>query len=164
MSNMKIKKLLFCASLFYGISGSCHAEEKWYQYHHLYLQAGTYTHLIDNPDYAGRNLMIGLEAVKSNNKIFGIAVFDNSFGQFSQYAYVGKKWNFSGNFENFHAKLTAGILHGYEEPFDNELPFTTRNGWSPGIVPSIGYQKGRFGFDIMLLGYQGIMFSAGSNF
>ena len=164
MNYSKIIKVLLATLVIFQFSGICHAEEKWYQYDHLYLQAGAYTHIIDREDYAGRNLMVGLEAVKANNKLFGIGFFDNSFGQSSQYLYVGKKWNFTGKYDNFHAKLTAGVLHGYKEPWNNELPLTTKNGWSPGFVPSIGYQKDKFGVDLMLLGYQGIMLATGFNF
>ncbi len=164
MNYLRIKKILFYVSIIFGVCGSCHAEEKWYEYDHLFLQGGTYTHTRPNPDYDGPNLMLGLEAIKSNDKVFGIFIFDNSFGQFSQYLYAGKKWNFSGKLENFHTRLTAGVIHGYKKPWNDKLPFTTKNGWSPSVVPSFGYQKGQFGIDVMLLGYQGIMFSGGMKF
>lgn len=164
---MKLLKMLLKICLLLLISGVSHAQARWFDYDDLYFQVGAYTHFRENPEFKGRNLMFGLEAIKSkgvDDKVFGILLFDNSFGQASQYAYIGKKWNFSGRLNHFHARLTAGILHGYKEPYDNKLPLTTKNGWSPGILPSIGYQKGRFGFDLKLLGYEGIMFATGFTF
>ena len=128
MGYWKLKKMLLYVGIICGTFGSCYADEKWYGFDHLYLQGGTYTHTQPNPDYDGPNLMLGVEAIKSNDKIYGIFIFDNSFGQFSQYAYVGKKWNFSGSLENFHARLTAGVIHGYKEPWNDKLPLTTKNG------------------------------------
>lgn len=164
MNNLNWKRISFLVFFLCAHIPSSHAKEKWYEYDHLYLQGGSYIHLNNNEDFDGPNFMLGLEAVKTNDRFYGLFVFDNSFGQFSQYAYIGKKWNFSGEFTNFHTKLTAGIIHGYKEPWNNKLPFTTKDGWSPGIIPSMGYQKGKIGFDVMLLGYQGVMFSVGTNF
>jgi len=162
--NKKVQFLCLSLSLFLGTFNVSQAEESLFTYDHLYLHAGKYTHILDNPDYAGRNLLVGLEAVKSKDRVYGLALFDNSFGQFSQYFYIGKKWHHSGRFKNFHTKLTAGVLHGYKEPFHKELPLTTKSGWGPGIVPSFGYRKGKLGVDFMLLGYQGLMLSVGTKF
>ncbi|WP_456378596.1 hypothetical protein [Thiolapillus sp.] len=151
------------ASLLVLGSAQALAEEKWYEYEHLYLQGGTFIHFSSSDDHSGSNLLIGLEAQKSNNWLYGLALFDNSFGQFSQYAYVGKSWDFSGKLENFHAKLTAGIIHGYREPWDDKIPLNSKNGWAPGLVPSFGYKKGQFGIDIMLLGNSGLLFTMGTN-
>ncbi len=164
MNYLKIKNTILYPCIVCGACSFSQAEEKWLEYEHLYLQGGTYFHLRNNDDYDGPNLMVGMEAIKSNDRVYGIFLFDNSFGQFSQYLYAGKKWDFSENFENLHARLTAGVIHGYKEPWDDKLPFTTRNGWSPGIIPSIGYQKGKVGFDVMLLGYEGILLTVGTNF
>ena len=159
LSSLSLSAFVFFAAFNLSFAD---AKPHSFTYDYLYLQGGTYTHTRDSPDYDGPNLMLGLEAVKNNNEIFGLLLFDNSFGQFSQYLYMGKKWDFTGPFDHFHARLSAGIMHGYKEPWDNKLPFTSRNGWTPGVLPSVGYQKGKFGFDVMLLGYQGIMFSVGS--
>ncbi len=162
-----MKKIIILLALTFGWQASIMAEEnteKWYEFDHLYLQGGTYIHFSSSKDHSGSNLMVGLEAMKSNNWLYGLALFDNSFGQFSQYAYVGKNWDLSGSLENFHLKLTGGIIHGYKEPWDDKIPFNSSNGWAPGIVPSFGYKKGRFGADVMLLGNSGLMFSIGTDF
>ncbi|WP_456415425.1 hypothetical protein [Thiolapillus sp.] len=159
-----MKQKLLLAGLLVLASTQVQAKEKWYEYKHLYIQAGTYIHFSSSEDHEGSNLLIGLEAVKRNNWLYGLALFDNSFGQFSQYAYLGKNWNFSGKLENFHAKLTAGVIHGYKKPWDDKIPFNSKNGWAPGLIPSIGYKKGRFGVEIMLLGNSGLLFAMGTDF
>lgn len=159
-----MKKKLLLACLIIAGNHSIQAEEKWYEYERLYLQAGTFIHFSSSDDHDGSSLLVGLEAVKSNDWLYGLALFDNSFGQFSQYAYVGKNWDFSGKMENFHAKLTAGIIHGYKEPWDDKIPFNSSSGWAPGLVPSFGYKKGRLGADVMLLGNSGLLFTVGTDF
>ena len=164
MNIIKKKLTLFLILILLCFTTSSHAKKKWHDYDHFYFQTGSYIHLTDNDDYDGKNLMIGLEGSKNNGEIHGLILFDNSFGQFSQYAYMGKTWNLKGKLINFHTKITVGIIHGYKEPYDNKIPLTTRNGWSPGIIPSFGYKKGNIGFDLMLLGYDAIMFSVGADF
>jgi len=135
-------------------------EEHWYNFDHLFLYGGTYVHFESSDDHAGSNILVGLEAVRSDNWLYGLALFDNSFNQFSQYLYAGKNWDFHGKWEGVHAKLTAGIIHGYKDEFEDKIPFNN-NGIAPGIVPSIGYKKGRFGADMMLLGTSALLFTVG---
>lgn len=135
-------------------------EEHWYNFDHLYLQGGTYVHFQSSDDHAGTNLFGSLEAVKANDWLYGLALFDNSFGQFSQYLYGGKSWHFHGKWEGFHAKLTAGIIHGYKEPYEDKIPFNN-SGFAPGLIPGVGYKKGRFGVDMILLGNSAMLFTLG---
>ena len=136
------------------------AEEHWYNYDHLYLQGGTYIHYDPDDDHAGPRLFLGLEAVRSDNWLYGLALFSNSFNQFSQYLYAGKSWNFPGRAENFHVKVTAGLIHGYKDEFKDKIP-NNGLGIAPAIIPGIGYKKGRFGVDVVLLGKSGLLFTAG---
>ncbi len=136
------------------------SETTWYHYDHLYLQGGTYIHFTDSEDHEGPNLFVSLEAKKSNDWLYGLALFDNSFGQFSQYLYAGKNWDFHGTFENFHAKLTAGFIHGYKDEFKDKIPMN-QYGIAPALIPGIGYKKDRLGADIVLLGNSGLLFTIG---
>ena len=136
------------------------AEEHWYNYDHLYLQGGTYIHYDPDDDHAGSRLFLSLEAVRSDNWLYGLALFSNSFNQFSQYLYGGKSWNFPGRAENFHVKITAGLIHGYKGEFKDKIP-NNNNGIAPAIIPGIGYKKGRFGGDIVVLGIAGLLFTVG---
>ena len=139
------------------------AEEHWYNFDHLTLQAGTYIHYDPDDDHAGNRLFISLEAVKSNDWSYGLALFNNSFDQFSQYLYGGKRWNFHGRLEGFHAKITAGLIHGYKGEFKDKIP-NNGLGIAPAIIPGIGYKKGRFGADVYVLGIAGLLFTAGMSF
>ena len=139
---------------------SAQAEENWYNVDHFYLQGGTYVHFQSSDDHTGSNVLVALEAFNNNDWLAGLALFDNSFGQFSQYLYLGKNWNFDGSFDGFHAKLTAGIIHGYTDEFEDKIPFN-KNGFAPGLVPSVGYKKGRFGVDMILLGNSAMLFTVG---
>jgi hypothetical protein len=139
------------------------AEEHWYNYDHLYLEGGTYIHYDPDDDYKGPRLFVGLSAVKANDWIYGLALFNNSFDQFSQYVYAGKRWNFPGSAENFHAKITAGLIHGYKGEFKDKIP-NNGTGIAPAIIPGLGYKKGRFGGDIYVLGISGLLFTVGMDF
>lgn len=136
------------------------AEEAWYDYDHLYIQAGTYTHYTSSPEHKGSNVFVSVEAVKSNNWLYGLALFDNSFGQFSQYAYLGKSWNYHGAFEGFHTKMTVGLIHGYRDEFKDKIPLNEL-GTAPAIIPGVGYKNGRYGADVIILGLSGLLFTVG---
>ncbi len=153
-----IRLLVFC----FVLSSPCrsYAEENWYNYDHLYVQGGTYTHYTSTPDHKGSNIFTSIEAVKDNDWLYGLALFDNSFGQFSQYLYVGKHWNYQGAFDGFHTKLTAGLIHGYSGKFKDKLALNEL-GVAPVIIPGIGYKKGRYGADVIMLGFAGLLFTVG---
>lgn len=128
-----------------------------------YLQAGTYTHYSSSDEHQGPNILVSLEAAKSNNCLYGLALFDNSFGQFSQYLYAGKKWQLHGPFEHFHTKLTAGLIHGYRGEYQDKIPLNDL-GVAPVLIPSIGYDYGQYGADIIMLGNSGLLFTVGKHF
>jgi len=137
-----------------------HAEQQWYDYDRLYIQAGTYTHYTSSSEHSGPNVLISIEAVKSNDWLYGLALFDNSFGQFSQYAYLGKSWNYHGLFEGFYTKMTVGLIHGYRGEFKDKIPLNEL-GIAPAIIPSLGYKNGRYGADVIMLGLAGLLFTVG---
>lgn len=136
------------------------ADEHWYDYDHLYLQGGSYAHFTSSDDYKGTNVLVSLEAIKKNDWSYGLALFNNSFDQFSQYLYLGKTWNYSGSFDGFHSKLTAGFIHGYRGEYQDKIPFNNV-GIAPAIIPSVGYKVGRYGTDISLLGVAGLLMTVG---
>ncbi len=155
-----IRLIVLC----FVLSSPCrsYAEENWYDYDHLYIQGGTYTHYSSSPEHDGPNILASVEAVKESNWLAGLALFDNSFGQFSQYLYLGKQWDYQGSLDGFHTKLTAGLIHGYRGEYKDKIAFNSR-GVAPAIIPSIGYKKGRYGADVILLGFAGILFTVGTD-
>ncbi|MCX4188530.1 hypothetical protein OMP95_11805 [Methylophaga sp. OBS4] len=154
------KKIQFILYLAFFIPAINYAEENGDKFEHFYLQAGTYKHYQSNDDYAGPDIFIALEAIKPDCRLYGLALFDNSFGQFSQYLYTGKVWNYHGGLEGFHTKLTVGLLHGYKGEFQDKIPFN-HYGIAPAIVPGAGYKNGRFGADVFMLGLSGLLFTVG---
>jgi hypothetical protein len=87
----------------------------------------------------------------------GLALFDNSFGQPSQYAYVGLEWDLwplMGG--QLVGTVTAGLLHGYEEEYQGKIPLNNL-GIAPAIVPSIGWRYRRFVVAVNLLGAAGLI-------
>jgi hypothetical protein len=96
----------------------------------------------------------------ADQTIMGLALFDNSFGQFSQYIYWGQKWDLH---PNFYAKVTAGLLHGYSGKYRDKIPFN-KLGVAPAIVPSVGLRFGNASIEGILLGGSAFMFAAGYTF
>ena len=58
-----------------------------------YVYSSLYTkHYDPDPDHVNDQNMLGFEGQTKDKRVMGLAVFDNSFGQESQYLYVGRKW------------------------------------------------------------------------
>ena len=129
-----------------------------------YLQAGAYTHYSDDDKYEEAPLFGGIEHQDEKNTIIGFSVFNNSFGDFTQYLYWGKQWNPWENHQAFRVKLTVGVVHGYEGEHQDVTPIYWGDAWGIGAVPAIGYQKNRMGFDLAILGNSGILFLMGYEF
>jgi len=159
---MQIKFLL--AILLLSLSSISYADDNsddsWLSYDHLVLNAGAYTHFGDDPEYDGKPILVSLEAHKSNDWLYGLALFDNSFGQFSQYAYVAKLWRFSDTKDGFYGKLSGGFIHGYKDEYEDKIPLNSL-GVAPAIIPGVGYKKGRYGTELVLFGTAGVLWTFG---
>ncbi len=57
--------------------------------------------------------------------IAGMALFQNSFGQFSQYLFGGLVWRPIEEHQPFYVKLTAGPLHGYTGQYQDKVPYNS---------------------------------------
>ncbi len=129
---------------------------------HRYLQAGFGTHWSDSDDHEGTPWLVGLELSPDNRRIAGISLFNNSFGQFSQYYYYGYKWRLNRIHEALEVKLSGGLIYGYVDEFEDRLD-PNWNGWSPAIIPSVGWRQRGWGFDVAVLGTAGLMFLVGTD-
>jgi len=107
--------------------------------------------------------VVNLEVNRESNWLYGLSLFNNSFGQFSQYLYLGKKWELPKIQKYLHVKLTGGVVHGYKDEFEDKLAFNS-NGFAPGIVPSIGFKKDRLALDLIILGDAALMLAVGYDF
>ena len=90
----------------------------------------------------------------------GLSFFDNSFGQPSQFVFGGLLWRPIEKAPEFYVKLAAGILHGYTGEYQDKVPYN-HNGFSPGIVPGVGYCYRRFCGEMILFGTAGMMWTLG---
>lgn len=92
--------------------------------------------------------------------VAGLSFFDNSFGQPSQFLFAGLLWRPIERAPEFYVKLAAGILHGYKGEFRDKVPYN-HNGFSPGIVPGIGYCYQRYCGEMIMFGTAGLLWTLG---
>lgn len=126
----------------------------------VYVQAGYGIHWNDGEDHKGEPVLGGFEATHEDRHRVGISLFNNSFGQFSQYYYYGYKWRLPFISESAHVKLSGGLIYGYVDEYEDKLAINW-DGWSPVIIPSIGWKRDRLGFDVAILGDAGVMLMVG---
>ena len=128
-----------------------------------YLYSSLYTkHYDPDPDHVNDQNMLGFESQTKDKRVLGLAIFDNSFGQRSQYLYTGKKWR-QFDSDHWHFKLTAGLLHGYKEPYDDKVPLNNL-GVAPVIVPGLGYQNKSLAVEFVQLGLAAGLVTVGFTF
>lgn len=104
--------------------------------------------------------LVDIEYWRPDNWLAGGAWFLNSFGQPSQYLYVGRLWRPSEAWPGAYVKLTGGVLHGYKDEFRDKIPFN-KSGYAPAILPSIGFSGRRFAGELLLFGNSGLMVTVG---
>lgn len=150
--------LLVASPLAQAADDSPSGEATWY------LQGGSYVHYSDDEDYEGPPWFTGIERRRPGKAILGFSMFNNSFGQFSQYAYLGKHFYFFERAPNIHLKITGGVAHGYKGEHQDTSPLNWGDGWAIALVPTIGYQKGSVGWDVALLSNSGLLFLVGFEF
>jgi hypothetical protein len=116
-----------------------------------------------NPEH--RPVFLGaLDRTVAGNRFCGLALFRNSFGQPSAYAYVGQRWDSIAGHDKLFTKVSVGFIYGYKGKYQDKIPL---NGYgiAPAIVPSIGYDFAKnTSVQAMLLGTAGILFAYGHNF
>ena len=93
----------------------------------------------------------------------GVSLFENSFGQESQYAYGGYRFRPLESLQPLYLKLTAGFVHGYRGEYQDKIPFN-KSGIAPVIIPSVGYCLIRFCSEIVVFGAAGAMVTFGVTF
>ncbi len=128
----------------------------------LELQLASYTHYTDSDDYEGPPIYGGAEVKKPGGWFYGLGLFNNSYGQFSQYLYFGRQFDFYRIDEQtgLHLKLSGGLIHGYHDEHEDSLPVTIGD-IGPVIIPSLGIDMGRWSFDLVFLVDEALMFNFG---
>ncbi len=139
------------------ITGEALAEEnsQWL------LQTSIYTsHFNPSPEHINNQRLLNLEYRRPDRWLVGAAAFDNSYGQPSQYVYIGKLWRPFEPAPLVHIKLTGGLLHGYKDEYRDKIPMNS-NGVAPAILPAIGLSGKHLHSEFILFGTSGAMITAG---
>ncbi|MES2839230.1 MAG: hypothetical protein V4794_03010 [Pseudomonadota bacterium] len=118
-----------------------------------------YTHHWTPDDEHEQVYAVSVSRLLPNNRSCGFSLFNNSFGQPSAYAFVGKSWpGFWQAQPQLYVSLSAGIIYGYVGQYKNKVPLNV-GGFSPVVIPAIGYRLSpRSALEIQLLGTAAIMF------
>ena len=117
-------------------------------------------HFDPSPDHTNHSWLLGAEWLHTSRWLAGYSYFNNSFGQKSHYLYGGHWWPVQKNDPHWYFKVTAGVIYGYKEPYEDQIPFN-HNGIAPGIVPGVGYKLDRFNIQLNLLGIRALMVTVG---
>lgn len=127
------------------------------------VQTSLYTkHFDPEPEHVNDQKLLAFEAGFANQWIGGLAVFDNSFGQDTQFLVAARRWALFQS-DHWYAKLMGGLMHGYEEPYEDKIPFNGL-GVAPAIVPALGYRNGLFVGELHLGGLSVVTLTAGMRF
>jgi len=121
-------------------------------------------HFNPSDEHVNANHLVAVELLTTRwtfwgaeRSLAGLALFDNSFGQFSQFLYIGLEWDLArvaGG--ELYVNATAGLLHGYKEPYEDKIPFNDL-GIAPVIIPTLGWRYGNLALSVSLLGGNGLM-------
>ena len=126
-----------------------------------FFQTSVYTrHYSYDPAHDDHQKLILVEYNITEPWLVGASAFDNSIGQPSQFVYGGRRVRPFEDLQSLYFKIGAGILHGYTGRYQNKVPYN-QNGWSPGIIPSVGYCLKRFCSEVVLFGTAGFMVTVG---
>jgi hypothetical protein len=121
------------------------------------LTVSPYTHHW-TPSKEHKNVqLLALDRRTQGNGFCGLAVFTNSFGQPSLYAYAGQQWNGILQSPRLFTKVSFGLIHGYKGKHKNAIG-ANQLGVAPAIIPSLGYAfTPQDSAQVFLLGTAGVL-------
>lgn len=127
----------------------------------LQLQLATYVHYNDSDDYEGPPIYGGVQVNKASGWLYGLGLFNNSYGQFTQYLYFGRRIDVY-RFGDYtaHGTLTGGLGHGYRGEHEDSLPVRIGD-IGLVILPAVGVHWDRWSTDLVILYGEGLMFNVG---
>jgi hypothetical protein len=136
------------------------APEPW-RTDRFYLETSVYTtHFHYDPAHDDHQHLILGEWNITEQWLVGASVFDNSFGQASQYVYGGYRFRPFETLQPLYFKVSAGLVHGYTGQYQNKIPLNN-SGIAPVIVPSVGYCLSRFCSELVIFGTAGALITFG---
>ena len=136
------------------------AAEPW-RTDRFYLETSLYTHHFsyDAAHVDKQKLILG-EWNITEQWLVGASVFDNSFGQPSQYVYGGWRTRPFEQAQPFYVKVSAGLTHGYKDQYRDKIPFN-HSGIAPVVIPSVGFCISRICSELVLFGGAGVLLTLG---
>ena len=130
----------------------------------FFIQKSVYTHHWKDNFYDNTNL-VGLEYRSNNSLLYGISRFQNSFNQKSWYIYAVKIYILREIYNiKIQSKVTAGIIHGYNDENGKYNALITKFKTFPILIPSLGLVYKKFEIDIVPLAHEGYMITTGIKF
>ncbi|HWQ38923.1 MAG TPA: sn-glycerol-3-phosphate transporter [Burkholderiales bacterium] len=129
-----------------------------------YFQTSLLTrHFEPKPEHNNQQGLLNVERYWDEGLLIGGAYFRNSFNQPAQYVYVGKRYTLPYTREAFYAKITAGLLHGYKDEYQDRIPL---NGYgvAPAVLPALGFRGKTLGGELIIFGTAGAMLTIGFGF
>jgi hypothetical protein len=120
-------------------------------------------HWTSDPEHK-YSFVFTLEQHLDRQRLAGLALFRNSFGQPSAYAYAGYHWHEVLGNSRLSVKVSAGIIYGYTDEYEDKVPLNWR-GFAPAIIPSLSYQTSTNGsINLMVLGTAGVVLGYSHSF
>ncbi len=119
-------------------------------------------HFDDDPEHVNDQNLFSVEAYFTNGWSAGLALFDNSFGQDSQFLFMSRKWQLSDS-DYWYVVLRGGLLHGYKEPYEDKIPFNGL-GVAPAFLPALGFRYRNFITELQVAGVAAVTVTAGLRF
>ena len=103
--------------------------------------------------------LVNAEKQFDEHQLAGLALFSNSFGQFTQYAYYGWQFRPFDSAPQLFFKITGGVIHGYKYPYHKKIPLNNKNGWGFTAIPAVGWNFNQnWGAQVNVLGNSAMMF------
>lgn len=138
----------------------------FWRFDHGLVQTSLFTdHFDPKPEHNNHQHLIGIELHNPERWFAGTAWFKNSFNQPTWYFYGGREfllWR-AGHGIEIRAKLTAGLLRGYDGDKRDNIPLN-HLGIAPVVLPSLGFRWKQLEADMMLFGSAGMMITGGLRF
>ncbi len=127
----------------------------------FYFQTSLYTvHYDPQDDHNNKQNLINVELQKASQWLGGLAVFKNSFGQSTQFGYIGYNWTVPNTQKLMYFKFVGGLMHGYEGEYKDKIPLNEA-GIAPAVVPSFGVRYKHIHSEVALFGGAGAMWTVG---
>ena len=129
------------------------------------LTFSPYTHHWTPDDEHEQVYAVSVSRLLPNNRYCGFSLFNNSFGQPSAYAFVGKSWpGLWKTYPKVYASVSAGIIYGYVGKFKDKVPLNF-GGFSPVVIPTVGYRLSpQLAVEVQVLGTAAVMFGTSWRF